>query len=260
MKDEKNIFNQKVLYPVFIECAETPECAGDEYWKSVMIDLANGKCPKGIYISNDAIYTTTNKNFAYFIPNEDCLSLKSINDIFSDIKNIIVNCTGMTSSKDVNNRQSVIKKENIITGWSDVKKKNIREDYILQYVLSMRRHYKLSWKAAQDLLSLIETGFLLKYLSNSDIKFYNKKIQHIEGLKYDDSSGYFVYEDDRIGCRNERTLNIGNEDEVMEIEELNGGEGREGREEKEDNCNSSNGKKYLYYYWPRYVMNSNKAM
>ena len=229
-KDKKSIQIFKngkntILYPIFSECKRYTT---DDFWKNLFDDLSIGKCPKSIYISNDIIYSSNKKKgFSYIIPTDNT---KTPKEVFTELRELLINNTSICSSLDVSKKKEEIRKkqeEEILddisdeTTWSEIRKKNTREIFIIKFVIRMKKKYKLDWCSARHLYSLIQLGFIYKTQTSKDVNFENKRIENIDGIVYDEEQKIFVNE--------------------FEKEELLVDD------EKEDTD------KYLYYYWDRYV-------
>ena len=221
-KNDEDIFKgSNVQFPVFKECVNYTT---DEFWKNIFEDLSVGKCPKSMYISNGTIYLSNKKkNFSYTIHNH-----KDPKEVAQEIRELLVNNTTILSLTDIKNKKETIKNNKIDdditdeTQWSDIRKKNLREIFIVKFVSRMSKKYKLTPESTRHLYSLIQLAFLYKTQTSKDIKFFNKRIEKIEGIVYDPKKGHFV--------NNHYHNSTDDQDE-----------------DTNDNEN------YLYYYWDRYV-------
>lgn len=224
MSKNKNvdIFRNKrdILYPIFTECVKFTT---DEFWKALFLDLSIGKCPKSLYICNNTIYASNKKkNFSYIIPTD-----KDAGEVFTELRHLLMKNVSICSSIDINTKKEEIKgreNDDTITNsttWADIRKKNLRELFIVKFVVQMRKQYKLSWDASRHLYSLIQLSLIYKTQSSKDIIFNNRKIERIEGIEYDEDKKIFI--------------NKFEDNDTTEEEE------------------TDNGDKYLYYYWDRYI-------
>lgn len=224
-KKELNIFkNSKygtLIYPVFIECSKY---FTDEFWKNLFEEMSYGKCPKSFYISNNTIYASNKrKQFSYVI-SED----KSPETMATDIRNLLLQHTNLCSLQDTKDRHDelLLRTENVVTEettWSSIRKKNIREIYLVRFVLRMKDKYNLSWDWTRHLYSIIQLGFIFKTQSSKDVIFKSKRIENINGIVYDESKKHFVNE----FCNNDFP-----------------------KDKDEDQSNDN----YLFYYWDKYVV------
>lgn len=224
-KKDVHIFKSgknNILYPIFSQCIRFTT---DEFWKNLFEELSYGKCPKSIYISNNTIYSSNKrKGFSYIIPMDEN---KTPKEVVVEIRSLLMTNTSICSSTDVSLKKEElkIKQQDEITNettWSEIRKKSLREIFIVKFTVRMKKRYKLSWLSARHLYSLIQIGFIYKSQTSKDVNFHNMKIENIEGIEYNSQLGRFVnkfYE---------------NED-IKEKEEI------------EDTDN------YLYYFWDRYI-------
>jgi hypothetical protein len=225
-KNKKNI----ILYPVFVKCTQYTT---DEFWKNLFDNLSVGKCPKSIYISNGTIYSSNKrKGFSYIIPTSNVSGLNDPQNIFIELRELLIRNTSICSSIDVSIKKKEIreKQEDDITDtttWSEIRKKNLREIFIIKFIVRMKKKYKFDWNKSRDLYIMIQIGFIYKTQTSKDVNFTNKRIDSIDGITYDEEKNMFVNE----YIKNELP---------KEKDELDGN----------DN--------YLYYYWDRYVSTATK--
>jgi hypothetical protein len=220
-KNKKNT----ILYPIFAKCTNYTT---DEFWKNLFDNLSIGKCPKSIYISNCTIYSSNKrKGFSYIIPTSDVSGSDNPENIFTELRELLISNTSICSSTDVSIKKKEIreKQEDDITNtttWSEIRKKNLREILIIKFVVRMKKKYKFDWKKSRDLYIMIQIGFIYKTQTSKDVNFKNKRVDSIDGIVYNEEKNIFV---------NEYT----NNEIPKEKDEL----------DDDDN--------YLYYYWDRYV-------
>lgn len=219
-KNGKNL----VLYPIFLECCKYTT---DEFWKNMFEHMSYGKCPSCIYISNNTIYSSNKKKpFSFIIPSD-----KQSHEVFSELKDLLMKNTSLCSVADTKAKREKIKakvnKDEITdeTSWTEIRKKNMKEIFIIKFVLRMKSKYRLSWDAARELYSIIQIGFLIKTQTSKDVNFSSKRIQSIDGIEYN-GEGRFI-----------------NEFVNNEVPNDN--------DESDDN-------NYLYYYWDKYVIQISK--
>jgi hypothetical protein len=149
-------YNKKVIYPIFVECADL---STDEYWKTLYTNLAINKCPKNIYISNFTINSSNKQKkykFAY------CFKYKKASEVIVELYDLLTKYTSLSSVSDNKKRQDEIdnikEKVNEMYNceWKSIKKKNIKNLLISDFVINMKNKYKLSWEATFNLSSLIK--------------------------------------------------------------------------------------------------------
>ena len=82
-----------LLYPILLECCQY---ISDNFWKNVFEDLAYGKCPYGIFISNSFLYCNyKDKRFSYKIDIN-----QSSKQLYNDIYNLLYNKFQLRSNLD----------------------------------------------------------------------------------------------------------------------------------------------------------------
>jgi CRISPR/Cas system-associated exonuclease Cas4 (RecB family) len=227
IKKDVQIFKNgknNILYPIFLECIQY---TNDDFWKNLFEELSYGKCHKSIYISNGTIYSSNKKkSFSYIIPES---KNKNSQEVFTDIRKLLMENTSICSAIDISTKKEELKENQIDdeitddTSWGEIRKKNLREIFLIKYSVNMKKKYKLSWAVTRQLYSMIQVGFIYKTIVSKDVNFHNKQIENIEGIEYDKELKRFV-------------------------NHFADNDPKEKEEEYEDN--NSN---YLYYYWDRYV-------
>ena len=222
-KNGKNL----VMYPIFLECCNF---TSDEFWKNMFEQMSYGKCPSCIYISNNTIHSSNKKkSFSFIIPTN-----KSPRDVFIELKSLLMENTSLCSIADTKAKREKIKskvdKDEITneTTWTEIRKKNLKDIFIMKFVLRMRSKHKLSWEATKDLFRIIKIGLYSKTQTSKDINFSMKRIQSIDGIVYDGSKEF--------------------------INEYENNDPPREREEQDDSNN------YLFYYWDKYISSMSKGI
>jgi len=170
-----------IIYPVFLECCKYTQ---EKFWSDIFEDLAYGITPYGTYISKEFFccsYKT--KEFSYKIEN------KNPETLYKEIYNLLANKLGLLSHQEKIKKKIVFQNiENTISEsrkcWANIKKKNIKEILIEQYVISMKQKYNLSIKQSRYLISLIFIAMIFKVINTKDIIYENGKIEKIEGIEF----------------------------------------------------------------------------
>lgn len=221
-----------VVYPFLVKCSTHMP---DEFWKSIVMNLALGKYPKCIYFSNYTIFSTTKKvQISYSIPLN-----RPEKEVAQEIYSFLLENTSLSSLDDNIKKKEMIalRKKNIIMSekWSMIKKKNVRELIMINYVLREKKERKLSWDKSFELLSLIKLGFIYRLQASKDVEYSNGEIQSIKGIVFNPQLGCF--ENHKLKKRIER----GDHEIVVEANNDD--------EEKTD----EDGRKFLSDQWERYV-------
>jgi hypothetical protein len=175
------VIKKEIVYPIFLECCELID---DVFWKNVFEDLAYSKCPYGTYITKDFFCCSyKNKEFSYKIEKKDPQVL------YDDIYVLLVKKLGLLSNNDkiqkkiaFNNMELDIKETHKC--WSSIRKKNIKDSLIANYVIDMKNKFSLSVKQARHLLSIIFIGMVFKVITIKDILYEDGVILNIGGIKF----------------------------------------------------------------------------
>ena len=186
MYDGKN----DVIYPIFIECMQY---SNDIFWKNTFEELSYGKCPYGIYISNDNICCNyKDKKFCYNINNQlECET------VYKDIIKLFKDKFGLLSKSDkLMKNKLFIEKQNEIndilnSNWSNIKRKNIRIMLIEKFVIDKSKQYGLSIIQSRDLYHQIILGLLFKTIHKNSIVYKDKHIKEIDIISFKKGSYSF---------------------------------------------------------------------
>jgi hypothetical protein len=221
-----------VIYPFLVKCSTHMP---DEFWKSIVMNLALGKYPKCIYFSNYTIFSTVKKvQVSYSIPLN-----RPEKEVAHEIYLFLLENTSLSSMDDNIKKKEMIalRKKNFVMSekWSMIKKKNVKELIMINYVLREKRERKLSWDKAFELLSLIKLGFVYRLQASKDVEYSNGEIQSIKGIVFNPQLGCFENHKlkKRVDPKSGRTRD---EEEGVD-------------EEKSD----EDGRKFLSDQWERYI-------
>ena len=174
----------ELIYPIFLEvCKYADE---DIFWKYVFEDLAYGRAPYGTYITKNFMCCNyKGKEFSYKIE-----ITKEPEVLFDDIYNLLHTKFGLLSDKDkIKKRQifdSVNDNKDWNNNWNSIKKKNIKNIIIENFIIKQKTKNLLSIKQARKLLSLIIIGIIFKTITSDDINYENGQINDIDGIKFEE--------------------------------------------------------------------------
>ena len=173
----------EIIYPIFLECLKYCK---DSFWENIFEDLIYGKAPYGTYISKDFIICSyKGKEFSYKIDKtKDSLIL------YNELFEILFSKLGLLSAKDkikkkidFYNYENTLK-ENRDKSWTSIRRKNIKDLYIENYVIAMKKKYNLNIKQTRHLLSMISLGLIFKVILAKDIVYNNGIIENIKGINF----------------------------------------------------------------------------
>lgn len=173
---------KEIIYPIFLECFQYTT---DSFWENIFEDLSYGKCPYGTYINKNFLCCNyKDKEFSYKIEK------KNPQQLYNDIYNLLAVKLGLLSSRDklkkklvFNNIEEELKFNK--NKWTDIRKKNIKDLLIENYVIDMKNKYLLSNKQSKNLLSSIFIGMIFKVINIKDICYNDGKINSINGISFE---------------------------------------------------------------------------
>ncbi len=171
-----------ITHPIFLACREKTE---DLFWKGIFENLAYGKAPRGVYLKGNCLYSVTKKKeFTYNFENQ--LADKIYTEVFALLTGYGVKTKGELSRKkqafdQYQQTNSTRKSENL---WAKIKKKNVRDDLIQEYVLSCKKEYHLSDEKTKELYFFITTGIVFKIFTGVDVVLAEGYIETIHGVEF----------------------------------------------------------------------------
>jgi hypothetical protein len=176
MKTGKN----EILFPIFLEASLQTQ---DSFWIYLFEDLAYSICPFGSFIDKDTVCCKfKGKQFNFkFSDKTPKVIFEQLYDLFRTKLNICSSSDYCTKRLKFNNIL-----ENKHSEWKDIKKKNIKDIFIENYVIDMKLKHGLTNLQAQKFLHIITIGFNFKIITNSDIDYRNGKINHIHGVSWNE--------------------------------------------------------------------------
>jgi hypothetical protein len=169
-----------IIYAIFLDCCKF---TNDIFWKTIFEELSRGITPYGIYISKDFLCCNfKNKEFSYKIDIE-----KDSEILFNEIFDIFKNKFGLLSIQEkieqrqiFDNIKDNLKKNKEI--WSNIRKKNLKENIIEKFILKQKKIFNLSVKQCRYIIYIITTSLIFKIISNNDIIYKNSEIIQINGI------------------------------------------------------------------------------
>ena len=172
---------KEIVYPVFLECCQYTE---DIFWENIFNDLAYGKPPYGTYINKNFLCCSyKKKEFSYKIENKEPKILYQ--EIYKLLKNKVGILSHLEKSKkriDFINLEKEINEYR--TSWNKIRKKNIKDILIEQYVVRMKKKYLLSVHQSRKLLSTLFIAMVLKVFTSNDIVYKDGNIEKINGIEF----------------------------------------------------------------------------
>lgn len=172
----------EIVYPFFLECCQYAE---NDFWRTIFEDLSYGKPPYGTYISKNFLCCSyKNKEFSYKI---EKIPPKRL---YTDIQGLLIGKLGILSVKEKTEKKLLFElaedgiKESRQT-WDGIKKKNVKDFLIENFVLRMQYTHGLTVKQTKDILSVISVALMFKAIKNKDIEYDGRQIVSIAGITFD---------------------------------------------------------------------------
>ncbi len=174
---------RELIYPLILQCCSY---ANDTYWENILEDIAYGRAPYHTYINNDNL-TSSTKNGEFSInlavedssPEELC---KKICDTLREKVGIMSRMERIQSKEKFNSHESRLHRSQ--DNWSMIKKKNLKDLLVENYIVRMKEKHDLSVAEARKALSLIFVAMVFKVITQKDIHYYDGKIHDIEGISF----------------------------------------------------------------------------
>lgn len=173
---------REIIYPFLVECSKFTD---DSFWKNIFEELAFGTTPYGTYLVKDHLTCGyKDKEFTYKIEK------KSPEILYKEITTLLKDKLGLLSREEIVRRKTESKKyeennDKLKNDWLSIKRKNIKDLLIEQYVIKMMKKHSLSTSQAKYLLSIIFIAFVFKTITHADIDYKNGEILNIEGIEFE---------------------------------------------------------------------------
>jgi len=170
---------KEIVYPVFMHASLYTD---DAFWVSVFEDLAYSIPPMGVYFDHTTLCSRFkgrefNFNFEGATPDT----------VYTSLRHLFQTKLKLVSQLDHLTHRKAFTKclERKRRGWADIKKKNIKNILIENYVISLKYKYQLSNKQTQKLLRKIMLGFHFKMIGPSQVVYdpVDNRITDIVGIE-----------------------------------------------------------------------------
>jgi hypothetical protein len=175
------VIKKEIVYPIFLECMQYTK---EPFWASVFESLAFGQSPFGCFFNKNSLCCNyKDKEFSYRIEK------KNPEELYNDVYNLLAKKLGLLSTRDklkkkleFYNLEDSLKTTN--KTWSAIRKKNIKDLIIENFVIEMKNKYGFDIKQSRNLLSTIFIGMIFKVFSVKDIHYQDGKILSIDGISF----------------------------------------------------------------------------
>jgi len=188
-KTKKQKTTQQIVNQIFYECSQITD---DTFWKSIFLQAANGKLPRGfLFKGNLLTYKRGSKTQRLEVSDDPIEALSTCMSFFRSN-------AGIRSQTDQEREKQEIEEKLLKLGsiencmWSDIKKKKVQEILINSFVDSITKSMNLSIKQRDQLTTLINLGFLLGYFTSSSVQFNDGIIKGITGLSFNSETKEFI--------------------------------------------------------------------
>ena len=171
-----------VTYPIFLRCCQY---LTDPFWVYLFEDMAYGKCPYGIILKDNCIYSVLkNREFTYSLHQPD----KDTKTICEDLCTIFSSKLHLLSQKDHFRYRNEC--QNYVTNymknmyqWNDIRKKSLKDLLLEQYSLSQKQRHQYSYAFTRKLFAIIFIGIQFKTILSKHIHYRNRAITKIDGVQ-----------------------------------------------------------------------------
>jgi len=164
----------KVLFPVYEKCSELEN---DPFWKQFFSDLSKGKTPRSLFIAQNGDVYKYRKASKLLVS-----SSKTPEEIIADSKSILAKVIGKTSEKLIPLEPVVYDK------WNSVRKKSMKDFFILEYVDFKMKDCGISLKDAKMLYKKILS---MASLGLCSIEFKDGHVVDVKELELQSSAPQF---------------------------------------------------------------------
>ena len=189
-KTVKKKLEKKIVHPIFEECEKLTD---DKYWISVMHNCARDKFPRGFFFKNGQLtHRRGNKTKRVLVTDSPTEALSICISFFKTAAGLMSDIDRHRIQKEEEQRLLVNMSQQVIE-WKNIKVERIKEILISEYVKDITELMKMNQDQRNQLLTMVRTGFMLKYFTSKHIIMKDGKITKIEGLSYDEENKkYFI--------------------------------------------------------------------
>ncbi len=172
---------KELIYPVFLKCSHSHP---DPFWQYVFEDLAYGISPFGTFFDHETGTIQCNfkgKEFNY------AFHQKSSEEVCTELIDLFRRKLQLLSRTDYLHQRSVLGEHLKFSfqSWKDIKKKNIKDILLEEYILSTQENVL----SARKFLSLIQMALHFKLITNDDIVFDSKTNRVVQIHHFDVKQG-----------------------------------------------------------------------
>lgn len=184
---KKTRASTKVPHQILLDAVHYTD---DEYWHTIITDMAHHKYPKGFIVKNGVLSYKRNMTSIFSVVLEGIPPNEAVNKVIEFLQQH----GNMKSDRDREHDQIIadsIKKksrEKRITSWKDLKSSKKKNIFLMNYAVNLtKEHPCLRY---DDLYSLLCSEVLLKRILPEHIIIKDNRIHDITVLKYEDGKYY----------------------------------------------------------------------
>lgn len=184
---KKTRSSTKIPHQILLDAAQYID---DEYWHTIVTDMAHHKYPKGFIVKNGVLSYKRNINSIFSVVLEGIPA----NEVADKVIEFLQQHGNMKSDRDREHDQIIAdsikkkSKEKRILSWKDLKSSKKKNIFLMNYAISLTRD-KPALKY-EDIYSLLCSELLLKRIQPEHIVIKDNKIHEITVLKYEDGKYY----------------------------------------------------------------------
>lgn len=171
---------RELLYPNFLLLMQMTE---DYFWKNVFEDMAYGVSPYGTSMHNGTLYCNIkDKQFCYVFAG------KPQQEVFDTLLHYFRTKLSLTPGREYTTVREAMEQQLQLrnyTSWKEIRKKNIRNILIVNYVLQFAKRCGFTMLQTQKLMNIVSVGFAFKFISNDDI-VYDAETQRVLDIQWND--------------------------------------------------------------------------
>jgi hypothetical protein len=173
----------KLLMPFFLILAcHSAIC----YWKFLFTEIAHGKLPSGVSISDgDGIVITSPRGTKYI--STRCSNELNIDSIFSEICESFLTIDVIREELERSREFEQFINNNNTAEIQKAKFKSMRSSFVEDFILDNSKHHRLSFKNTKRALRAVKLGIHLKYITNDNILPSDdfKSVSDIRNVEFD---------------------------------------------------------------------------
>lgn len=198
-----------IVYPFFLEFSDF---TFDDFWKEIFINCACDRFPRGVKYDAEShtLYVRTpdvggrSKVEPIKLPSKPNEAYLSVINIFQEKLNIYSSSDLKLKRKELEESKENIK-INLDCEWKQLKPRSLRDNFIMDYVISLGDEHSLPPKEVKRLFHLLHTGFQFKQIDSNNVQYANGKIISISGVKYFPEEKTFRFEKpSQRDCKNDK--------------------------------------------------------